>query len=200
MQRTSKLHGWSWLCIAMKIWKWFTFHFPSGSLRQTIAGLQDFPTDRSKPLYSILDPNTAFILVLIAVAGQQLFWVTPFKISQIQTSQVHMIYSCLHYTRPWFSAHTQTFLPSNPPYLVKGVHTLASHFYQCDLHHRQRVLIYSCKGEGGNKKHCSLRFCGLWKREVVLTGHIQAVLSYKYTSVSTLNALGVLLTSSPFCP
>lgn len=79
------------------------------------------------------------------------------SISQIQTYQVHLIYSCLHYTRLWFNAHTQTFLPSTTPYLMKGLHTLTSHFYQRDLHHRQRLLIYSCKG-GGNKKRYRFEF------------------------------------------
>ena len=32
------------------------------------------------------------------------------------------------------------------------------------------------------KSIAGLRFCGLGEREVVLTGHIRAVLSYKYTS------------------
>lgn len=50
------------------------------------------------------------------------------------------------------------------------------------------------------KSVAGLRFCGLGKREVVLTNYIQAVLTYKYTytSVSTLNALGVLLTNTLF--
>lgn len=50
-------------------------YFLSESLRHTIAGLQDFHAGCSKTLHPSLDPNPA----LIAVAGQQLFLVTPFK-------------------------------------------------------------------------------------------------------------------------
>lgn len=64
---------------ALKICKWFIFHFLSGSLRQMMADLQDSRVGSSKPLSTFLDSNTALILFTIAVAVQQLFPVTPFK-------------------------------------------------------------------------------------------------------------------------
>lgn len=106
-----------WLCLGSSTENLEVGYFPfpiSGSLRQTELDCKIFPP--MAPNLSILFWTQRLLSFYSywAVAGQQLVLVTPFK-NQSNPDQLRsLIYSCLHCTRPWFNAHTQTLLPSTP--------------------------------------------------------------------------------------